>query len=134
MEYKDIRIKSDENLESQVQTLKEYYWVKSKSGAIKKAIHDCSTVAEHKNIIYWVDEVLEKCNKKETSEKMLMTQEEINLIDTYIVPCLSKDIEIKVRSDNRNTILNRIKYKLISEYNILYSDYKDYDRIQDNNS
>ena len=49
MTKKEFRILSNEELESQVQTLKEYYWVKSKAWAIKKAIKDCSTVAEHKN-------------------------------------------------------------------------------------
>lgn len=44
----DIRIKSNDELESQINILKDYYWVKSKSGAIKKAVRDCSMVAEIK--------------------------------------------------------------------------------------
>ena len=50
MTKKEFRILSNEELEIQVQTLKEYYWVKSKAWAIKRAIKDCSTVAEHNNL------------------------------------------------------------------------------------
>ena len=45
----DIRIRSNDELEAQVSILKEYYWVKSKTGAIRKAVRDCAIVAEHKN-------------------------------------------------------------------------------------
>jgi len=44
----EIRIRSNDELESQVQTLKEYYWVKSKSWAIKKAVIDTARVVEYK--------------------------------------------------------------------------------------
>ena len=43
---KDIRIKSSEELESQIDTLKDYYWVKSKAWAIRKSIRDTSMVAK----------------------------------------------------------------------------------------
>ncbi len=56
MTKKEFRILSTEELETQVQILKEYYWVKSKAGAIKKAIKDCATVAEHTNVFYWFDQ------------------------------------------------------------------------------
>jgi len=52
MIQKDIRIRSNEELEAQVLILKEYYWVKSKAWAIKKAVRDTSVVANFKNHVW----------------------------------------------------------------------------------
>lgn len=83
---KDIRMRSNEELEAQIQTLKEYYWVKSKSWAIKKAIKDCATVAEHKNIpeVKYVDKW--KIIEISTLEYKKNISTWTNTINQYIEP------------------------------------------------
>ena len=95
MEYKDIRIKSDENLESQVQTLKEYYWVKSKSGAIKKAIRDCAMIARHTAMEI---KIMTKDNK------LLLSKDETS--DSIV-----KDMSLKVDYETGKVII-----KLLNDY------------------
>jgi len=70
MTKKEFRILSNEELETQVQTLKEYYWVKSKAWAIKKAIRDCATVAEHKWMVSNLNKVLSYDIKNSDNELM----------------------------------------------------------------
>ena len=95
MAEKDIRIRSNEELEFQVQILKEYYWVKSKSGAIKKAIKDCVMIARHKDMEI---KIMTKDNK------LLLSKDETSL-------SIIKDMSLKVDYEKGKVII-----KLLNDY------------------